>query len=330
MAIELEPTRASQDDLRRLYLLAALVDAAEGSAGPQDSKAAAETIEPMFPSASGTLIEDIKVLAEDNRVRIHDSLAADPDNPPVDIPETTVETINKLRQRAKASSSARTAVLAPLVLGYMLEHPKTLGLTSTPTLREVGFTLLGEPLPDGSVEETLHELKQHGLIEASTGHQQGPIKAVDVTAEGRTSYRGGGPVFLPAQASATSSSVYNTTNNIGQVQGQNIVVGSQGQVQQTANLEISVTQAIEKLRMATESLHAALADHPEVQREVDERLDELDEAEKAGEKNRIASVASKLRRRASRLAEKTVDAGVAGAVSTTAQELIRLILPFAG
>lgn len=324
MAIELEPTRARQEDLRRLYLLAALVDEGAEARGSLSVKDAADSIKVMFPQAKSMAGKDIEALKEDGLVSpVDDSFATGPSNPQTYVLDQGVTVIEELRQLLEESLDDRAAVLAPLILRYMIKNSTKVPSTSTPTLRKVGFTLLGEPLPDDSVEETLHELKQHGLIEASTGHQQGPIKAVDVTAEGRDRYRVGRPVFWPVQASAASSSVYNTTNNIGQVRSQNVVVGSQGQVQQTANLEVS--RMADDLYRAVEQLQKALAEHPDEQHKADNLLQDLDQVKQSEDKSKLTIVAENLRDFSKHLMEKATVTNEVAQLFLLAQEVIKAL-----
>ena len=114
--------------------------------------------------------------------------------------------------------------------------------------------------------------------------------------------------------------MFNTTIH-GSVQGQNVAVASQGNVSQE-NTAIMADQAMADLRVAIDTLYAALEGQQELQDEIERLLDKIDEAEDQGSKSLMARALSGMGRFALKVAAKTVENGAALSVNEHVQTLL--------
>lgn len=316
MSINRNLVSASLADLRRLSLLAALAQA--GSVGEAvDPAEAAKTLEPVFSGLPTCLDEDITALCEEKLIIRDLALAS---TPSVTVLNPGCELAERLKTSVESDQDALTAVVASMVLYYMHTHKDRARSTSTESLRDAGITVFGMPLPDGCVEEATTELYDLGLIEGTKGNQGGLVIPSRVTSKGRTVLLKGGPILVPEESRAGTSSVYNTTIN-GGIQGQNIAVASQGDVHQDAT--INIDQATADLRIAVNDLYTALAGQEDLQDKIDALLEKLDEAEDQGSRSRMARALSGLSRLAGRVAAKGVDTTVTMAVTEAATPLLK-------
>lgn len=314
MPMNRDLVRASQADLRRLSLLAALAGSA-GEGCDVDPEAAAEALRTVFTGLPGCLDQDVEALCDEKLVLPDQSLAATRN---VTVTPAGRQLVEHLQDNANQDRDARTAVVASMVLCYVHthEHPGT----TTDVLRDAGVTVLGLPLPDGCVEEALKELHDLGLLQGTKAY--GTVILPSLTAEGRKAVRSGRPVLLPDDDRGGMSSVFNTTIT-GGIQGQNVAVVSQGDVNQEAT--ITLDQAMTDLRIAVDDLYAALAGQKDLQNKIDELLEQLNAAEDRGSKSLMARALSGLRRLAQKAAEKGIDQAVALAVAEAVTPLLKAL-----
>lgn len=318
MPIDRDLVFASQVDLRRLSLLAAL--AAAGRRGTDvDPEPAAKGLEPFFRGLPGCLDGDIEALLAEELVILDDSIVA---RKGVMVTDNGRALVERLQQSAASDRDARTAVVAVMALYYMHVCEGQARLATTDALRRAGATLIGGPLPDGCVEEALKELHDLGFIDARRTWN-GMVIPLSVTSEGRAVLRASRPVLIPEQGRGKMSSVFNTTIN-GEVRGQNIVVGSQGDIDQDATV-ITADQTIANLRVAVDALYVALAGQKDLQDKIEALLEKLDEAEDQGDRSLMARALSGLSRLAQRVAGKGVDHAVTLAVTKSAGLLMKAL-----
>ena len=144
-----------------------------------------------------------------------------------------------------------------------------------------------------------------------------------VTSEGRAVLRTDQPILIPEQGRGKVPSVFNTTIN-GEIRGQNIVVGSQGDIDQDA-MTITADQATANLRVAVDALYVALAGQKDLQDKIEALLEKLDDAEDQGDRSLMARALSGLSRLAQRVAGKGVDHAVTLAVTKSAGLLMKAL-----
>jgi len=316
MPIDRDLVSASQVDLRRLSLLAAL--AAAGRRGTDvNPEPAAKGLESFFRGLPGCLDGDIEALLAEKLVILDNSIVA---RKYVMVTDNGRMLVERLQQSAASDRDVRTAVVAVMTLCYMHVREDQARSVTTDVLRHAGATLIGGPLPDGCVEEALKELHGRGFIETRKT-QDGTVIPLSVTSEGCDVLRKGQPILIPEQGRGKVPSVFNTTIN-GEIWGQNIVVGSQGDIDQDA-MTITADQATANLRVAVDALYVALAGQKDLQDKIEALLEKLDEAEDQGDKSLMARVLSGLSRLAQRVAGKGVDHAVTLAVTKSAGLLMK-------
>jgi hypothetical protein len=315
MPINRDLVSANMTDLRRLSLLATLT-AFSLAGGETDPDRAAATLTSVFRGLPGCLGDDVEALCEDGLILPDETLASTRN---VTVAREGRQLVEHLQETVEADRDARTAVVSAMVLHYM--HHIRARVTTTEELRQSGVTVLGAPLPDGCVEEAVRELYNLGLVNGELGHQGGRVIPYGVTSKGCAVLRTGRPVLLPDREGGGASSVFNTTIN-GGIQGQNVAVASQGDVNQNA---ITVDQAMADLRVAVDALYQALAGQEDLQDKIEELLAELDKTEGQGSKSPMARVLSSLSRLAQRASGKGVDQAVTLAVTESATMLMRAL-----
>lgn len=189
---------ANQNELRRLTLLAVMCE--QGGRGQATSTdQAAETLAPWFPQLPGSIDADIRALKQDGLVASEETLRGGTREAAVTRLGTQV--VDDMHATVSTDSDSRVAALSYPVMRYIHTKGVSARNLNTDVLTDEGATLLGRPLPEGSVEEVCKELADLGHIDVSRTWD-GHMLIKKLTEQRRDMLREGAPLLLAGRAAA--------------------------------------------------------------------------------------------------------------------------------